>query len=99
MNKSSGGDLGEFAINCIYGDLVAETRILGAQETGLLEFVACFALGAAPQAKGHMYGSHNLGNSGAEVQAAVKVVEMIAEAVGAPWSSEGMDFLEKSKKW
>lgn len=52
MNQSSGGDLGEFAINCIYGDLVAETAILGEKETGLLEFVACLTLMAAPQAKG-----------------------------------------------
>lgn len=52
LNESSGGDLGEFAINCIYGDLVAETSILNAKETGLLEFVCCLTLGAAPQAKG-----------------------------------------------
>lgn len=52
MNASSGGDLGEFAINCIYGDLVAETRILNAKETGLMEFVDCYAAMAAPQAKG-----------------------------------------------
>lgn len=52
LNLSSGGDLGEFAINCIYGDLVAETSILDAKETGLLEFVCCLALGAGPQAKG-----------------------------------------------
>lgn len=52
LNKSSGGDLGEFAINCIYGDLVAETSILDAKETGMLEFVCCMTLAAAPQAKG-----------------------------------------------
>lgn len=54
MNKSSGGDLGEFALTAIYGDLVAETSILGAKETGLLEFVACVTLGAGPQAKGYV---------------------------------------------
>lgn len=52
LNESSGGDLGEFAINCIYGDLVAETSILDAKETGLLEFVCCLCLGAANQTKG-----------------------------------------------
>lgn len=52
LNASSGGDLGEFAINCIYGDLVAEESVLGAAETGMLEFVCCLTLGAAPQAKG-----------------------------------------------
>ncbi|KAL9054605.1 MAG: hypothetical protein Q9162_004068 [Coniocarpon cinnabarinum] len=52
LNDSSGGDLGEFAINCIYGDLVAETSILSEKETGLLEFVCCLCLGAAGQTKG-----------------------------------------------
>lgn len=52
LNESSGGDLGEFAINCIYGDLVAETSILSAKETGLLEFVCCMCLGASNQTKG-----------------------------------------------
>lgn len=31
---------------------MAETSILNAKETGLLEFVCCLTLGAAPQAKG-----------------------------------------------
>lgn len=52
MALMSGGDLSEFAVTCIYGDLMAETSILNAQETGLLEFAACYASGAAPQAKG-----------------------------------------------
>lgn len=46
-----------------------------------------------------MYGSHNLGNTGAEVQASITLVETIAKSISAPWSTEGMDFLEKSKKW
>lgn len=52
MSLMSGGDLSEFAVTCIYGDLMAETSILSAKETGLLEFTACYASGAAPQAKG-----------------------------------------------
>lgn len=52
MNASSGSDLGEFAITCIYGDLMAEERVLNAKETGLMEFVDCYASMAAPQAKG-----------------------------------------------
>lgn len=52
LNASSGGDLGEFAINCIYGDLMAEERELNAKETGLMEFACCMTLAAAPQAKG-----------------------------------------------
>lgn len=54
LNGSSGGDLGEFAINCIYGDLMAETSILSAKETGMLEFVCCMTLAATPQAKGYV---------------------------------------------
>jgi hypothetical protein len=52
MGLSSGGDLSEFALHSIYGELMAETRILSAKETGLLEFVICYACAAAPQAKG-----------------------------------------------
>lgn len=99
LNACSGGDLGEFAINCVYGDLVAEESILGAKETGLLEFVCCLTLGAGPQAKGHMYGARNLGNSGTEVVAATELVEAIAKQLDAPWSREGMAWLEKASDW
>ncbi len=52
LNISSGGDLGEFAINCIYGDLMSETSILDEKETGMLEFACCLTLMTGPQAKG-----------------------------------------------
>lgn len=52
MGLMSGGDLSEFAVTCIYGDLMAETSILSEKDTGLLEFAACFASAAAPQARG-----------------------------------------------
>lgn len=52
LNLSSGGDLGEFAINCVYGDLVAETSILNEKVTSLLEFACCLGIGAPNQAKG-----------------------------------------------
>lgn len=52
MDATSGGDLTHFAINCIYGELLSEHRILGGLETGLLEFVCCLADGCGPQAKG-----------------------------------------------
>lgn len=45
MSLASGGDLSEFAINAIYGDLMAEESRLNAKETGLLEFLACYASG------------------------------------------------------
>lgn len=54
MNQTSGGDLGEFALNHVYSDLISEISILGEKETGLLQFVGCLSLGSecAPQAKG-----------------------------------------------
>jgi hypothetical protein len=36
----------------IYGELMAEKRILSAKETGLMEFIASYVLSAAPQEKG-----------------------------------------------
>jgi len=66
----SGGDLAEFAINAVYGDLMAETKRLSAQWTALLEFLACYAVAGSSvvQAKSHMFGSHNLGNGKAVVE-------------------------------
>ena len=52
MGASSGGDLDHFAISCVYGELMAETSILNALETVILEFVCCLAGGVIPQAKG-----------------------------------------------
>jgi hypothetical protein len=40
MALSSGGDLPHFAILSVYGELMAETSIVDAKQTGLLEFVA-----------------------------------------------------------
>lgn len=52
MAKTSGGDLDQFAKLSIYGELMAEERILNAKETGLMEFIVCYASSAGPQAKG-----------------------------------------------
>ena len=52
MSKSSGGDLDLFTCLSVYGGLMAETRIVDEKETSLLEFTACYATMAAPQAKG-----------------------------------------------
>ena len=45
MSLASGGDLSEFAISSVYGDLMADESRLSAKETGLLEFMACYATG------------------------------------------------------
>lgn len=52
MGKSSGGDLSDFAIRSVYGELMGEMRILDPMETVMLEFVCCLADDVAPQAKG-----------------------------------------------
>jgi hypothetical protein len=45
-----------------------------------------------------MYGAHNLGCNGAEINAATKVVETLAKNLGMQWSDKGMDFLSKPKE-
>ena len=102
MSGTSGGDLSEFAVDCVYGDLMAETSILSAKDTGLLEFACCYASGAYPQAKGHMYGSRNLGNGKREVEGVVALCHAIADALGIDMCREGLDewaFLDKIKSW
>ncbi|KIW97119.1 uncharacterized protein Z519_02511 [Cladophialophora bantiana CBS 173.52] len=87
MSACSGGDLTFFAINCIYGELLAEDSIIGDLETGLLEFICCLADGCAPQAKGHFFGSVNLGASKDTLRAAVRLTDEVARQVrvGRPW--------------
>ena len=83
MAKASGGDLAEFAINAVYGDLMAETSRLNGQSTSLLEFIACYGSGGstALQAKSHMFGCHNLGNTRAEVKSAIMICNEIEKAL------------------
>jgi alkylhydroperoxidase/carboxymuconolactone decarboxylase family protein YurZ len=99
MALSSGGDLDQFAMLSIYGELMAEERILDAKETGLLEFVVCYVSGAAPQAKGHMYGSRNLGNGKEEILRAVGLCRVMAGALGVAVDGEGMGFVGKVEGW
>lgn len=104
MSVASGGDLSEFAINAIYGDLMAEETRLDAKETGLLEFLACYATGGSvwSQAKGHMYGCHNLGNGKAEIHGAVDICNKIEEALDIHVNrspAEHWDWIQKADKW
>jgi len=84
LSVASGGDLAEFAINAVYGDLMAEVSRLDAKETGLLEFLACYATAGTSglQAKSHLFGSRNLGNSKADVQAAIAICGAIERELG-----------------
>ncbi|KAK7536956.1 uncharacterized protein J3D65DRAFT_651305 [Phyllosticta citribraziliensis] len=99
LNISSGGVLGDVAVTCVYGDLMADERVLNAKESALMEFVCCYAVSAAPQAKGHMYGARNMGNSGVEICAAAKLVSRIAEALQVKFDAEEMNFVEKVRAW
>lgn len=99
MALTSGGDLSQFAMLSIYGELMAEERILNAKETGLMEFIVCYASGAAPQARGHMYGSRNLGNSKAEIQNAIKLTQQLVKELGISLDIESMDFVKKVDDW
>ncbi|KAH0846501.1 hypothetical protein AYO21_10146 [Fonsecaea monophora] len=87
MSRCSGGDLTHFAIHCIYGELLSDASVIDDLATGLLEFVCCLADGCGPQAKGHFFGSVNLGASGALLRAAVDLADRVAGVVGVerPW--------------
>ncbi|KIW27189.1 uncharacterized protein PV07_06951 [Cladophialophora immunda] len=96
MSTCSGGDLTHFAIRCIYGELLAEAAVIGDLDTGLLEFVCCLADGCGPQAKGHFFGSVNLGASRGSLRAAVRLADAVGRQVRAarPWvvdEDTGMD--------
>ncbi|EON67965.1 hypothetical protein W97_07111 [Coniosporium apollinis CBS 100218] len=101
MATTSGGDLSHFAISSVYGELLSEMSILTAVETGLLEFVCCLADGLAPQAKGHFFGSRNLGASGDTMRATIVLVDDISRqlGVGFSWKNENFAFLEKVAAW
>lgn len=99
MALSSGGDLDQFAMLSIYGELMAEERIIDAKETGLLEFLVCYVSSAAPQAKGHMYGSRNLGNGKEEVLKGIRLVDELAGMLKVGIDKESMAFVEKVQNW
>ncbi|KAF3003617.1 hypothetical protein E8E13_007418 [Curvularia kusanoi] len=103
LSVVSGGDLAEFAINAVYGDLMAETSRLNAAHTCLLEFLACYATAGsvAMQAKSHMYGAHNMGNTGAEIKGAVAICDAIEAELGirVDRTGEQWKWLAKADSW
>ena len=102
MSSSSNGDLTRFVLESVYGDLLSETSILDERETGILEFLCCYAVGAAPQAKGHMYGCINLGAKREEVVGVIRMTHAIAQVVDLDIDrdedEEEWDFLKKIRK-
>jgi hypothetical protein len=103
LSVISGGDLAEFAINAVYGDLMAETSRLNAEHTSLLEFLACYATAGsvAVQAKSHMYGAHNMGNTGAEIKGAAAICEAVEAELGHQVDRHGEQWkwLSKADSW
>ena len=89
----------QFAMLSIYGELMAEERILNAKETGLMEFLVCYSSNAVPQAKGHMYGSRNLGNGKDEILKGVKLAQEITLALKMPLDVGSMDFVKTVEGW
>lgn len=102
MSNSSNGDLSRFVIESVYGDLLSEMSILDERETGLLEFLCCYATGTAPQAKGHMYGCMNLGAKREDVVGVIRMTHALAQVVDVEIDrdedDEDWEFLKKIRK-
>jgi alkylhydroperoxidase/carboxymuconolactone decarboxylase family protein YurZ len=88
-------DLAIYAIETIYGELLSEFTILNEQSTSLVEMVACIASNSIPQAKGHVYGAINMGESPELLQQCVQLVATIAKEEGARVEFGKMEFLRK----
>lgn len=57
----------------------------------LSEFACCYASGAHPQAKGHMYGRRNLGNGKKEVEGVVALCHAISDVLGVKVRQAGIE--------
>ncbi|KAK2745901.1 hypothetical protein FQN57_003514 [Myotisia sp. PD_48] len=101
MGGSSGGDLSYFAVASVYGELMAETSILGEMDTVVLEFICCLADDVAPQAKGHFFGSYNMGATGAQIKGSVAILQEVARQLGleVPGTGRAYEFLSKADSW
>ncbi|KAL2367068.1 hypothetical protein RJZ57_008600, partial [Blastomyces gilchristii] len=93
MSASSAGDLSYFAVSSIYGELMAEMRILDGRETVLLE---------------HFFGCRNLGITGPEIRGAIEMVRELAgqlglvsflEEVSGEEEGGAFRFLKKAGSW
>ena len=88
-------DLAIFAIESLYGELLSEFSVLNEQSTSLLEMVACIATNAIPQAKGHVYGARNMGESINLMQQCVRLIAYLSNVEGVKVEWAKMDFLDK----
>lgn len=88
-------DLGTYAIESLYGELLSEFSILGEQSTSLLEMVACIASNSIPQAKGHVYGARNMGEPAELIEQCVRLVWTLSHIENVQVEFGKMDFLGK----
>jgi alkylhydroperoxidase/carboxymuconolactone decarboxylase family protein YurZ len=88
-------DLGTFAIESLYGELLSEFSILNENSTSLVEMVACIATNAIPQAKGHVYGARNMGESTELIQQCISLISLLANIENVQVEFRKMDFLGK----
>jgi alkylhydroperoxidase/carboxymuconolactone decarboxylase family protein YurZ len=88
-------DLPTFAIESLYGELLSEFSIINEQSTSLIEMVACIASNAIPQAKGHVYGAKNMGESIEMIQQCVQLIAHLSETEGVKVEFGKMEFLAK----
>jgi hypothetical protein len=87
--------LATFAIESLYGELLSEFTILNEQSTSLLEMVACIATNAIPQAKGHVYGARNMGDSIDLISQCVRLITTLSKMENVNVEFKKMDFLGK----
>jgi alkylhydroperoxidase/carboxymuconolactone decarboxylase family protein YurZ len=88
-------DLPIFAIESLYGELLSEFSIINEQSTSLIEMVACIATNAIPQAKGHVYGAKNMGESTELIQQCVQLIAFLSKSEGVKVEFGKMEFLAK----
>lgn len=97
LNNLSRGhpDLGTYAIESLYGELLSEFSVINEQSTSLIEMVACIASNSIPQAKGHVYGAKNMGESSELLQQCVQLVAFLSKEEEIRVEFGKMDFLGK----
>jgi len=88
-------DLATYAIESLYGELLSEFSIINEQSTSLIEMVACIASNSIPQAKGHVYGAKNMGETTELLQQCIDLVAFLSKEEGIKVEFGKMDFLGK----
>jgi alkylhydroperoxidase/carboxymuconolactone decarboxylase family protein YurZ len=88
-------DLPIYVIESLYGELLSDFSLLDERSTSLIEMVACIASNAIPQAKGHIYGARNMGETINMIQQCVSLVAYLGKLEGVTVEFGKMEFLGK----